>query len=640
MFDFIPSFQTVCQLLVNGILSGTMYGIAAIGLSIIFGTMRIMFFAQGSMIILAAYCCFWLFKLFSIDPYLSIVIIVPGTTLFGLGLYQGLFRRVARSEGTSLLIAFGLLVLLENLMSVVWSPDPRSIKTVYTAYGIPFAGLRLSFTRLMAFIMALLSTLGVTFFMKKTLMGKAVRAASENLDYATLVGIMPHWVNGIAFALGIGLAGMAGIATATTYAITPYFGFAFTMKAFIAMALGAISSVPGALLGGVLIGLIESIGAYFISSGWADAIAFAIFLLVIMFRPEGLFGRSSKVARNVAISLPVNSGEVRTVIGFSDWKLKTHIAPPVLIVFLLSVFPFLLNVETSYTAYFLFLVFIYIALTQSWNLIAGYTGQISIGHHAFFGIGAYLTGFIWLHDVTGTGYYFDPLTMFLTGLGSAVLAIIIGIPLLSRLRGDYFALGTLGLGEILRAAFTRGGTLTGGSMGLFLPSNVYTSFKPHYLTALLLAAFATGLTYFIVKSRTGLALVAVKEDEIAAAAKGINILKYKVLAFALSAFIAGLCGSLYAYYIFNVTPSNCFSLNWSLYPIIMCILGGVGTIVGPIIGALCLTGLFELTKMWLPMGHPILSGLLIIVLVLFLPNGLARLEFGKWVTTLASGRKM
>ena len=291
---YLPPIDILIQILINGILFGAMYGIAAIGLSLIFGTMQIIFIAQGAMIVLAAYGTFWLFHFFSMDPYLSIIVIFPVSVIFGLGLYQVLFRRVARAgKFPSLLIAFGLMVLLENLMSVLFTPNPRSVRASYTAYGISALGLKISFTRLMAFIMAILATTGVSLFLKKTLIGKAVRAASENLESATLVGITPHRVNSVTFGIGIGLAGLAGIATATTYSFDPYFGFVFSLKAMIALALGGMGSVVGALMGGVLLGVLESYGAFFLTGGWADVISYAAFMLVLMFRPEGLFVRSS-----------------------------------------------------------------------------------------------------------------------------------------------------------------------------------------------------------------------------------------------------------------------------------------------------------------------------------------------------------
>ncbi len=290
---YLPPIDILIQILINGILFGTMYGIAAIGLSLIFGTMQIIFIAQGTMIVLAAYGSFWLFHFFNLDPYLSIILVVPASLLLGLGLYQVLFRKVARAgKFPSLLIAFGLMALLENLMSVLFTPNPRGIRTSYTAYGISAMGIKISFTRLMAFVMAILATTGVSLFLKKTLLGKAVRAASENLESAMLVGITPHKVNTITFGLGMGLAGLAGVAIATTYAFDPYFGFLFSLKAMIALALGGMGSVVGAFMGGVLLGVLESYGAFFLTGGWAEAIGYGVFLLVLMFKPEGLFVRA------------------------------------------------------------------------------------------------------------------------------------------------------------------------------------------------------------------------------------------------------------------------------------------------------------------------------------------------------------
>jgi len=149
---------------------------------------------------------------------------------------------------------------------------------------------------------------------------------------------------------------------------------------------------------------------------------------------------------------------------------------------------------------------------------------------------------------------------------------------------------------------------------------------PYYFTALFFSVLATGVIYFMVHSRTGLALIAVREDETAASASGIHVLKYKVLAFAVGAFFTGICGGLYAYFLFHVHPLGFFGTNWLIFPTVMCMLGGAGTIAGPIVGVFFLTGMFELAKVWIPEGHPIFSGLLIIFVVLFLPKGLISLN--------------
>jgi branched-chain amino acid transport system permease protein len=275
--------------------------------------------------------------------------------------------------------------------------------------------------------------------------------------------------------------------------------------------------------------------------------------------------------------------------------------------------------NSSYLIYVLFQALILLAVAQGWNLVAGYCGQISLGQHAFFGCGAYVTALVWSR---GFGGCLHPVTMLLSGLSAATLAVLVGIPLLSRLKGDYFALGTIGLGEILRVAVLQGGSVTGGSSGLTLPSGSYASMTAYYHCGLAVAGLATVAVYAIAKSGAGLALVAIRESEIAAAASGIHTLRYKVGAFAACGFLAGLCGSLQAFYLLQVSAPSFFSLNWSLLPVIVCVLGGLGTVAGPVAGTALLVALLEFAKHWLPAIHPMLSGALIIVVVLFLPDGL------------------
>jgi branched-chain amino acid transport system permease protein len=292
----------------------------------------------------------------------------------------------------------------------------------------------------------------------------------------------------------------------------------------------------------------------------------------------------------------------------------------------LLVFPFLVNPEESYLVYFLFLTFIHIALAQAWNLVAGYAGQASLGQHAFFGVGAYIAAMSWKAGWTG---YLDPLGLLMGGGGAALLAVLIGIPLLAKLRGDYFALGTLGLGEILRVIITQGGSLTGGPVGLMLPSSEYQSMRPYYLIALLIAVVCVLSLGLLLRSKVGLALVAIREDEEAAGANGIWVLKFKILAFAIGAFFTGLCGGLYAHYLFHIHPLGFFSLNWALLPVLMTILGGIGTLIGPLVGAVLLTSVFEVANLWFPEVHTVVSGAFIILVMIFFPQGVCGLRLGK-----------
>lgn len=286
------SFNIFLQILINGILFGGMYGVAAIGLSLIFGSLQIIFIAQGTMMILSAYFTYWVFTLTSIDPFFCFLLILPLFLGIGWAFYVGLFHKMAGAgKNPSLLLAFGLMILLENLMSVAFTPNTRAVTTNYTGLGLSVGDIQISFTRLVVFLISLAATGMVFLFMKKTMWGKAVRGASEDMRAASLLGISPRKISSLTFAIGIALAGVAGVAVATTYPFDPYFGFVFSLKALIAVAFGGIGSVAGAMVGGVLLGVIESISSYVISGGWADAISYGAFLLVLMFRPQGMFGR-------------------------------------------------------------------------------------------------------------------------------------------------------------------------------------------------------------------------------------------------------------------------------------------------------------------------------------------------------------
>jgi branched-chain amino acid transport system permease protein len=291
----------------------------------------------------------------------------------------------------------------------------------------------------------------------------------------------------------------------------------------------------------------------------------------------------------------------------------------ILIVF--GLFPFYVDVDTSYLGYYFFITCVYLTVAQGWNLVAGYTGQISLGQNAFFGLGAYTMAGMWLNGI-GLYFFFDFTLMIVAGVAPAILALIIGIPLLARLRGDYFSFGTLGLAQIVNVLFVKGGDLTGGANGVYLDASKFSSMKVYYWVALLVAFLATLLVYLITRSRFGLALKAIREDEISAASHGINVLRYKVIAFMIGAFLAGLAGSIYGYYLFHLEPASVFNMNWLFYPILMVVLGGTGTVIGPVIGAVIVSAIFAYGDIYFGGYHPIFSGLLIILVMRFMPGGI------------------
>lgn len=300
-----------------------------------------------------------------------------------------------------------------------------------------------------------------------------------------------------------------------------------------------------------------------------------------------------------------------------------------IVVVFLGTLPFYYDVQNGQLGIFFFTVFIYGIVAQGWNLLAGYTGQISLGQNAFFGLGAFTTALLWVNNVTHTGYWFDPVLIILSGITPIILAIIVGVPLLSRLRGDYFSFGTLGIGMIISVFFLNGGHFTGGSEGKllikFMPEGAVFNLRTHYYVGLLVAVLATLVVYFMTTSRLGLALKAIREDEVSAASHGINVLKYKIIAFATAAALAGVAGSVYTYYLLHPMPMNVFAQNWLFIPILMVVLGGTGTIVGPWIGSLVIYAIAWYGDKYFAGWHPVILGVIIILVMRFLPFGIVGL---------------
>ncbi|MEW6665370.1 MAG: branched-chain amino acid ABC transporter permease [Thermodesulfobacteriota bacterium] len=281
------------------------------------------------------------------------------------------------------------------------------------------------------------------------------------------------------------------------------------------------------------------------------------------------------------------------------------------IIALLSIIP-LLTDRTDLITWFIFTL-LYITLSQSWNLIGGYAGQQNLGHAAFFGIGGLVARHLWLYGIP------LPLSLVAGAAGAVIFAVIIGSPAF-RLKGVYFIIGTLVLAEILQILFYT--VLPRASV---LPSKMIGDYNlaARYYLSLVIAVITVAAVYRISVSKLGLGMMAIREDEDAAEAAGVNTLKYKLTAFLISTLLAGLAGGVFAYYSTAVQAGYMFSALWTFDAVIIVFVGGVGTIVGPIIGAVFFVLLKQLLSLYLPGGsHVMVFGILFILVVLFLPGGL------------------
>lgn len=282
------------QSLISGILIGGVYALIGIGLTLIFGVMRVINFAHGDILMVGMYLTYIAFTWSGIDPFVSGPITFPLMFLFGGFLQKVFINRVLKAVAQNqILLTIGLGLIMSNTVMLIFTSDYKLITTSYSSSTLKVGGgVSVSTPLLISFLITTAITAALYWFLLKTDMGQAIRATAQDRDAAQLMGINVKRMSIIAFGLGSALAGTAGALISPTYYIFPQVGSVFTLKAFVITVLGGMGSVVGAMLGGILIGVTESMSAVYISSGWKDVVVFVLFLLVLLFKPSGLMGKS------------------------------------------------------------------------------------------------------------------------------------------------------------------------------------------------------------------------------------------------------------------------------------------------------------------------------------------------------------
>jgi branched-chain amino acid transport system permease protein len=281
------------QSILSGVLIGGIYALIGIGLTLIFGVMRVINFAQGDLVMVGMYVTFFLFKGLGMDPFLSVVLTMPALFLLGALLQRTLINQVLDAlPQNQILLTIGIGLVLSNLAMLLFTSDYRILSTSYSSSSVALGGIRLSTPLLYCFLITAAITAALYWFLVKTDTGHAIRATAQDRDAAQLMGVNVRSMGILAFGIGAALAGAAGALVAPTYYIYPQVGGAFTLKAFVVVVLGGMGSIVGATLGGVLIGTAESVSASYLGSGWKDICVYVIFLLVLLLKPAGLLGKS------------------------------------------------------------------------------------------------------------------------------------------------------------------------------------------------------------------------------------------------------------------------------------------------------------------------------------------------------------
>lgn len=282
---------------INGILMGSIYGLTALGLTVIFGVLKVINFAHGSLLMVGMYGAYWTVTLSGLHPYLTLFAVVPVMFLFGYYLQDIVIKPIFKAERevrepiTVIIVTTGVWYILDNLTLLVFGPQYRNIQdNPLRGKMLELGEILISVPKLWGFVTAILTAASIYWFLQKTQMGRAIRATSLDRDAASLMGIKPYRIYNIAFGIGTATAGIAGVTLVPFYNVFPTVGVLFDIKGFIIVVLGGLGSIGGAILGGIIVGLIESLGPQFMAATWTEAIVYGLFLLVLFVKPSGLFG--------------------------------------------------------------------------------------------------------------------------------------------------------------------------------------------------------------------------------------------------------------------------------------------------------------------------------------------------------------
>jgi branched-chain amino acid transport system permease protein len=289
MFEALADLSTP---IIAGILLGGLYAVVALGFSLVFGVMRLINVAHGDLVILSSYFGYAAMTLWGIDPFLSLVMSIP--LLFGIGfvLQKYLLNRAfAISMDAPLIITIGISLILSNIFQIIWSPLSRGLTTPYALESFSVGGLRVPLVYLLDFIAALAVMLFLREFLRRTYLGKAITAASQDRRAAHLMGINTDQVYAFAFAIAMVCAAVAGILVGLTFPFTPSSGLVFLIIAFGVVILGGLGSIVGTLIAGIVFGLAQTLGGHFFGLAAQMLVAYAMVLVILSIRPQGIFGR-------------------------------------------------------------------------------------------------------------------------------------------------------------------------------------------------------------------------------------------------------------------------------------------------------------------------------------------------------------
>ena len=595
---------------INGLIIGNIYALLAVGLALIFGVSHLINFAHGSVYAVGAYVGWACFTYLHLPLVLTAAIVLAVCAALGILIERLGLRPLAGAPRIAPLLAtIGISLVLDQLLQIIFTPDPRALPSPLPDWRIHVGGGTIGALDILIAATGLGSAAVLYGFLRFTKLGWAVRATAQDRDAARQMGVDTDAVNRTVFAIASALGGLSGLLVGMYFNhIDPAMSFQATLKGVVAQVIGGMGNVPGAIAGSLLLGLTESYGVALFGSSYRNLFSFALLLVILVLRPNGLFASA-------------RSAPPEPMTGTFIAPARVVRVPPWLVFALLMVaaalplwpnIPYALQVLTN--------AWLAAMLAISLTLVAGTLGQVSLGHAALLLIGAYASALLALD----AGW---PVWLSIPAAG--VLTAVIGTALVApafRLRSHYVSIATLGIGEIVGLVILNWESLTRGPMGvtnipeLAIGSLELDSPQASYWSCLAVLVLLTLMQSRVLRSHLGRTFRAIRDDDVAARAYGVSLDRYKGLAFGVGGFSAGIAGGISAH-LYSYINNETFTSTVSITALTMVILGGMGNLLGAIFGAVALTALPELFR-GTAEYRMLIYGAVLLLLIRFRPQGL------------------
>ncbi len=656
--------ETVFTILFNGLSLSSILLLAALGLSITFGLMRVINMAHGEFIMIGSYATFLTQNFFLkflprslFDFYFPVAIVVSFfvAALFGAALEQLVIKRLYGRETDSLLATWGVSLVLQQLARTIFgAPNvnvsaPSFLNGNFEAAGVVMTYKRIFIIALVAFCLVFMYIL-----MYKTSYGKKVRATMQNRSMAQCLGIRTNRIDTLTFAIGSGLAGIAGAALCLLGSVGPSLGQNYIVDTFMVVVLGGVGRLAGSIAGALLIGMSNAAIQFATSANIAKAIVLFLVIMFLQKKPQGLFTIHTRA---------LDESDSGSALDNMDAKRK-NIAFAV-VAFLIAILPvFLSPFRVSLVGKFITYAIVALSLDMIW----GYTGILSLGHGVFFGLGGYglgmylkllasgnrLPDFMSWSGRTVLPWFWEfyktaPSAVIMILLVPTALAFALGLlTCTNRIRGVYFAILSQALALVFVTLFVGLQGYTGGTNGITeftklfgLPFSKITTKYFWYYVALAFLVLTYAVFSWILRTKCGRVLVAVRDGENRTRFSGYQVANYKTFVYSLSALFTGIAGALFVPFSGIISPSE-MSISNSIDMAIWVAVGGRGNLIGAVIGALVVNITKTLVSESFPEIWSYFIGSIFVLVVLFLPRGLTGVfadakEFAK--RKLAGGTK-